>query len=442
MVLCAAAAAAPPEWSQPVVVFRTEGWVSHPLLVGDSAGDLHLFLAFSPSRDPHDTKSAGQLLYLRRDPTGWQQVTEVLSSPGGGLLQVPAVALDAEGWFHVVWSGGSFSRAYYSRAHLSQAATAAHWSAPQVLSRVGPFGGTFRMDILASADGMLHFVYASREGSVYYRVSHDGGDSWADEVRISSVEGGQEAADYPRIARTTNGGLHVVWTQFRLPDGWPPAGAYYSRSLDGGATWSQPRRVAGENYGQLNLQAIGSSEIHLLWHGIASVGDRLHQWSGDGGESWGPIERISVQIKGGLTGYSAMAVDSALALHVVTSVAGQEGRTEDVYHLVRRAGAWSEPRRISQGAIGKQSVELPALAVSEGNHLHAVYEDDFERVWYTECTTDAAAVPARPVATPRPMGWRETMGRHQSTLLWSLGGLSLVAAVIIWRLPLGCRPVR
>jgi hypothetical protein len=58
---------------------------------------------------------------------------------------------------------------------------------------------------------------------------------------------------------------------------------------------------------------------------------------------------------------------------------------------------WTEPVLISEGAVGKKSVEYPWLGASVGNQLNVVYEDDFQRVWYTSHLTDAPALASKKI---------------------------------------------
>ncbi len=383
-------------WSEPSVVFQTTGAVTHPRLLADSSGDVHLFFVYREARDPGGD-TPGSLMYARFHNGTWSHPVEILTSPDGGRLNLPAVTLDPRGYFHVVWQGGALGQIYYSRAHVLQVDSARGWTLPRLLSNTA----SSNSDILAASDGVLHLAFTLAGENIFYRQSRDGGQSWTPELAISHAEPSNSASDYPRIAVDQSGRLHVAWTQFELPHGWPPSGAFYSQSSDGGKNWTPPLQVAGENFGLINVATTEKGAVHLVWNATVGLGDRKHQWSDNGGQSWSSPQRITEQIKGGFTGYSAMAFDSAGVLHLVTSVSGK-GRTEDVYYLAWNGKTWSDPILISSGAVGKESVELPWIVVSEGNRLFVVYEDDFERIWYTTRLTDAPAVPPQPLPTLFP----------------------------------------
>ncbi len=369
-------------WSDPVILYQTTGTAIYPRLVADSQGDVHLFFVYRGSTEA--------LMYTRLHGGSWSPPLGVLVSPDGGQVNLPAVTVDTQGFLHVVWRGGSLSQIYYSRAHVSQADSAQGWTKPVGLSS----GSGFNSDILAGSDGKLHFVYARVGGDVYYRQSIDGGHKWTSGIAVSKAERSNAATDYPRIAVDQRGSLHVVWTQFP-PSSWPPAGGFYSRSLDGGQSWAEPLQIAAEKYGLINVVTIGTDAVHLVWNATVDIGDRMHQWSSDGGDTWTPPQKITDKIKGGFTGFSVLAIDGNNVLHLVTSVNGQEGKTEDVYYLVWNGEAWSDPVLLSTGTVGEKSVELPWMVVSNGDRLHVVYEDDFERIWYTSRMTNADATQTR-----------------------------------------------
>lgn len=375
------------EWSAPRPIFTSAEHVRDPVLVADSAGAAHLLFV-----EGVQGSETSRLVYARRDQTGWSDPVPVLDP--GGRVEFPAAAIDARGWMHVVEAGPHWAQLEYRRVHLSRAADPDAWSRPQTLSD----GGVFRSHLVATAEGFLHLVYASRNGNVFYRRSDDGGRTWSDAVAVSAVDRKQVAADAPHVGVDGRGRVHVAWSQFQLPRGWPPAGAFYSRSVDGGRTWSAPREMAGLNRGLITVVTRGDDEVHLAWNAVVAIGDREHAWSLDGGTTWSPPERITTQIRGGWTGGPGVAFDSAGALHVVTSVDGPGG-VQRIFHLTRTGTQWSEPELASGGTEAGDSAEWPTLALSGGNNLHLAYEVDYRQIWYTERVTDAQPVAPQPVPT-------------------------------------------
>jgi hypothetical protein len=374
------------EWSAPRPVFHSTGHVRDQVVVDDSAGGTHLFFVETTSEP-----GVSRLVYMRRDQAGWSEPVYVFDPVV--KVEFPAAAIDSRGWLHVVYAGPQWGQLEHRRVPLSLAADPTAWSRAQTLSD----GGVLHSHLTATADD-LHLVYASRKGDVFYEHSEDGGRTWSDAVAVSAVDRTHVASDLPHVVVDGRGRVHVVWTQFELPRGWPPIGAFYSRSIDGGQTWSSPREMAGLNRGLITVATRGDDDVHLAWNAVVAIGDRDHAWSADGGETWSAPEPLSTQIRGGWTGPPAIAFDSAGALHEVTSVDGP-GRVERIVELTRTGTRWSEPELASGVTTAEKSVEWPTLALSGGNQLHVAYEVDYRQIWYTEGVADAPPVGPQPVPT-------------------------------------------
>ena len=82
--------------------------------------------------------------------------------------------------------------------------------------------------------------------STYMVKSSDGGATWSSPVQVSTLNEIEELGDtafrvnsYPAAAAAPNGDLYVTWTTDTDPVG---SVAVYSKSTNGGATWSAPAR--------------------------------------------------------------------------------------------------------------------------------------------------------------------------------------------------------
>jgi outer membrane protein assembly factor BamB len=380
------------EWTTPTVIFRTDGYATRPRLVADAAGDLHLFFFLREASDS-GASSTSMIMYSHMHDGVWSAPVDVLVGAG---TNSPTVAVDQKGVLHVVWEGGQQGELAYSHAYISQAGSARGWSPPRLLSEPN----TYDSDIQATDDGTLHLVYSTKSGNVWYQDSTDGGTSWSSPVVVAEPETLGCTTNNPRLVVDSAGTIHVVWTELQLPTGWPPCGALYSDSLDHGRTWSIPVQIAGAGYGQVNLLAKEPSTVFLAWNAMVQIGERKYTRSIDGGFSWAPAQLLASKLRGGFTGMPSMAADSSGVIHLVTSVDRPRGETMAVYHLAWNGTSWSDPVLVSLGAIGFRSVELPWITTSNGNQLHVVYEDDFQRIWYTTRSVSALPIPSNPIPTP------------------------------------------
>lgn len=371
-------------WTTPTALFTADRLLTSPTVLTDSAGGVHAFFAAGK-----DYSQSHAIMYTHRSGAGsWSGPVTVMQSEDGRPLAAPAMALDARGWLQVVYIGQRSGEIEHRRVQLSRVTDPAAWSRPTRLSAAGGLISA----IAASRYRQVHVLYASRQHQVFYRRSDDDGGTWSDAIQVSAADPERQACAGTRLAVDGSGRLHAVWMQAHLPQGWPPAGVFYSRSLDAGQTWSPARQLSGDNYTDINVATLGDDEVHLVWGAVESVGDRLHQWSRDGGETWSAAQRVSDRIRGGVTGFPGLAFDSSGTLHLVTSVDGPRS-VERIFHLTWHGGAWSEPQFISAGTDAVDSVEFPALAIGRGAQLYVVYEGDFRSIWFTEHRGDAPLPP-------------------------------------------------
>ena len=107
--------------------------------------------------------------------------------------------------------------------------------------------------------GILGWSY---KPAVYFRSSYDDGQTWNDEVRVSSKE--TSFAWAPRMLVDEAGTLHVMWHDER--DG--AKELYYDYSTDGGVTWHDETAVTEDDDTTSDLfrWLLGpDGNIHLLW---------------------------------------------------------------------------------------------------------------------------------------------------------------------------------
>jgi len=101
-------------------------------------------------------------------------------------------------------------------------------------------------------DGSLYVFWegATRLASLdstYVAKSTDGGATWGKPVQVSTLNDSNEVKDtvfrvnsYPAAAAAPNGDLYATWTTDTLGSG---SVAVWSKSTDGGSTWSEPVRA-------------------------------------------------------------------------------------------------------------------------------------------------------------------------------------------------------
>lgn len=140
----------------------------------------------------------------------------------------------------------------------------------------------------------IHFDRGSDHGGIFVHYSEDGGRNWEGPSYVIVRRRGEvnpPFEDKPIINIDNSGGdhdgnLYVSWTRFGTGQ------IYFSRSTDGGENWADPLRLyAGMGQGSFPVVSTDGG-LYVIW--IDYSDDRMiGRYSDDGGESFGDIIVIS-----------------------------------------------------------------------------------------------------------------------------------------------------
>jgi len=374
-------------WTGPELIFESSGRVDQPALVADVYGQVHGFWIFA--EEEFGATGARTIYYSRLDQPDWQPLDIfVIGGNGTGLT----AAASGSG-LALLWDGGN-----WAAAGPSPDRTAKDWSAPVYLQQAYPNAA-----IAAGPDGVLWMAFGTTSGEIDVQRQDPVTGGWEEAKLVGDTANTNAAADWLRLAVGPDGTLHVVWSEFQLPNGWPPLGVYYSQSTDGGNTWTGRRRLGSGGYNQPNVVAGPNGAVYLTWTGIAGVAGKYFQESHDGGVTWSdPVAILPAGTGGGSEGPPNLAVDSAGGLHLIYSNLGC------VWYVSRAPEQqWSEPECISAEAGPAQVLEFPTLTIRQGNELHVVFWLERRQLWHTTLALNVPAIapleiPIVPTATPVP----------------------------------------
>jgi len=393
IVLQGSAAAGPvlqaDTWSDPIEISGgvTENWRAFGTSVCDPYQNLHIFWL--------DNGEDSSAVYYRNDIEGvWSEPRDVIVAPD--YLNYDLVAVAANDHLHLAWRGSS-GGVYYTTSLIATAANPLSWSPPQMLD-----APVFNVALAVGPDGTLHMMYGSPgeealDYDVIHRTSLDNGEAWSDAKSVFATTFPEAAYVRTEMAIDAANRIHVGLT-LRSQDYGLFSEVGYLRSQDGGRTWDPYRQIDARTESAPGIEwiapyAFDGDEVHLTWHDPR----RMHQWSMDGGETWGPPIVIT-DLGAAFGGRNALARDAAGSTYAVTA-------WSDGVFVSRWFGSyWGarvplDLRRID--AHGQQ------ITVCQGNVLHVLYYDRTgdTAVWYSSRTTAAAhqdrlLLPAPPTARP------------------------------------------
>jgi hypothetical protein len=320
----------PSIWSEPTSIATTNFEMTSPVLVADDEGGMHAFW----SQVDEGTERADETLihYTRWDGESWARPIAALGSPSG-VAEHPAVDLDQNGRLLIVWSEDYPGDIYFSWADATRVTSALDWAEPLVLPSVR-LGGSMP-DILADQDKII-VVYAipvNEQRGIYLTSSEDGGETWIDPIQIFDGAAEEwEMVSEPRLARTRDGKLHVIWTRRTLPGGEEPLSISYAMSEDGGFTWTEADLVMEGPATWSEVAGTNERTLHRLWL-EENADDQVfkHQYSQDGGLAW--IQPAVVATTGNVLSRPSLAQDDADGLHLLQILETINGELEMLHWI-------------------------------------------------------------------------------------------------------------
>jgi hypothetical protein len=212
----------------------------------------------------------------------------------------------------------------------------------------------------------------NEERGIYLVQSKDHGTSWSEPLQVfDGAAAGVDVVGAPSLLISKNGFLHMIWMQQSIQgDGTLQSlSLYYTRSEDGGSTFSDAERVIDEPVAWRELVADGKGNLHLLWQPQETMTTVWDQVSLDGGRSWQFPQGLPDE---GTT--AAIMVDSVGQIQLVDAGPGSLGhwlwdgsrwQPEASFHW-SLASQQMGPVEFLAGAVNKQGKMVVVWAVPTG----------------------------------------------------------------------------
>lgn len=331
-----------------------------------------------------------------------------------------SIAADARGGVHIVWREQAMDgpAAYYKRSPDGGVS----WG-PAV--RLGPCPGSDESgnpSIAVSGD-TVHVVWWDERGApqeppqIWYKRSLDGGVTWEPESAITSSPA---PAAFPSIAAWGRV-VHVVYVDQR--DG--SAEVYYIRSQDAGQTWSIPNRLsAAPRNSYTPTVAVFRANVYVAWtdtrHTQSDSGleEEYFRRSADGGRTWAPEQRITVDPPHRPANSWAPSL-AAAGSHVWMTWFDDRGNPPhdfDIYvdHSANFGATWTGNRRLTQApgtsmrpVIASYGADLYITwwSTGDGNdRVHVLRSPNQGATWGPETILATSSALLRPSIAAAPSG--------------------------------------
>ncbi len=282
-------------WSPPVAVSSGADSYYTQTMVDDDAGN---FLAFWVTAD--ESGAASRRIFISRLAEGrWSLPEQIINSPEPMVGSLTAVVGSA-GELYLSW-GSRSGQLYLVRNTVADAQIASTWTTPGVLTTAEQVA-SFPTMALDQAN-VLYLVYTiavNEARGVYLLRSTDNGRTWDEPTLIfDGTAAGWEVVGPARLAVTGEGQLHLLLAQQSLlsGNGAQTQALHYTRSEDGGQTFTPATLVAEGEFIWNALAASDTQTVHQLWQvWDGSTVVLQHSYSVDGGQTWSralTVEAIS-----------------------------------------------------------------------------------------------------------------------------------------------------
>lgn len=186
-----------------------------------------------------------------------------LSDSAESLITVPGLVVDGAGNIHVAWSKGDYTS---GQANVFLSRSSDHGTTFAIRDLSGDQGISYVPQVVVDASGHINVFWLNDTlGGIFFSRSVDGGADFSTPKNVSTAPGSFSATD-PYVAVDIDGNLNVTW-QDRAT-----GGIVFSRSTDGGSTFSRPEDISDNSSATYfpQITADASGNINVVYFDEAS----------------------------------------------------------------------------------------------------------------------------------------------------------------------------
>jgi hypothetical protein len=268
--------------------------VNWPNLAMDSSGTLYLVWG--------DSRNGSDDIYFAKSTNGgttWSANTKVSDDSGSVNAWSPSLVVDSSDNLYVTWTdnrGGNWDN-YFAKS-INGGTT---WSTSvKVNDDVSSTTNGRPSKLVIDNSGNLHLVWSTANGGsdLYSATSTNGGTTWSARVRINDVAGQVWLSSPPGLTVDDSGNLYTIWNDNR--DFVGKSHIYFSKSTDGGGTWSANVDASNNPNGTNTVYLMGlvvdsNGTLSAIW-GDSREGDEWNVYfarSTNGGANWNSAIRVN-----------------------------------------------------------------------------------------------------------------------------------------------------
>jgi len=327
-------------WSEPdslSVTSKDPTHISNFYSTPDMEGNIHAMWVQSPVGEGN--QSGIEIEYAHWDGQQWSNPESVIKSIEGMPIQLMVTA-DSLDRLLLTWIDGYNGDLVFSWANAERANLSSEWV--EVTGLPVPSRLANASDLVVDDNGRIVSAFAipvNEERGIYITQSADGGKSWSLPVRVfDAVTEGWESVGQPRISLGNDGTLHLIFIRDTIREG-QSVGLYYTRSVDGGATWSAAQALSEGEIQWADVVSYGDHTVHVIWQEYDGlVYANVSQVSQDGGITWGKQNGVT-GVNEGPTRVS-VAGDGRGLLHFMQLITQSNAETQNQEEFLLQDWKW------------------------------------------------------------------------------------------------------
>ncbi len=347
-------------FSTPKILSNNPGFSFAPQIAVDASGNINVVW--------EDGASGLSILFSRSADGGatFSNPKKLSNNPGGS--ETPRIAVDAKGNINVVWK--AFIPGNPDIFFTPSTDGGATFSTPKNLSNSSGFSDF--PQIAVDGSGNVNVVWEDDTPGnldIFYSRSTDGGTTFSAPINLSN---NPAVSEQPRMVVDASDNINVVWADNTPPDTNPDI--FFTRSTDGGATFSTPKNVSNNSGFSFNAQIVAdaSGNIDVVWDdNTAGNRDIFFSRSTDGGATFSRSKNLSNN-----TGFSSeplISVDVSGNINVVWQDT-TPGNVDIFFSRSTDGGAtFSIPKNISNDT-GESAA--PEFAEDQRGNINVVWRDN------------------------------------------------------------------
>ena len=268
-------------------------------------------------------------------------------------------------------------------APASAAVATPPWFGPNSPVTAAPAYSSYQPSMAIDGQGVLYLAFGGWGGSttqsdIFFTKSLDGGRTWSAPLRVNNDVGGA-AQQEPAIFVDHNRAIYIAWSDYRNV----VADVFFAKSTDGGLSFSANVRVndvTANAQREPDVAVDSQGLVHVVWTDLRNAPgtgpDIYYANSTDGGLSFNPSLRINNDAGAAEQGEPAIAVGTDRSVYVVWTDPRNGVRGPDIYFSKSTdLGVTWAPNFYLNDDTGTRSQSAPDIAVDGSSTVYAVWTD-------------------------------------------------------------------